>query len=142
MTVIQESRDLNNTKLKSLISNLQSHEMELIEDEPVEKLKFLTLKYDDHYAKSSPMMKSEKSTHEDGSEEEPKNEEMTFINKRFQYMANKKNMRFSRRGNVFRGTSSIINKDYHKGCFNCKKHGHYINECTKLQKDRPKKGSF
>ncbi|XP_050889937.1 uncharacterized protein LOC127095267 [Lathyrus oleraceus] len=44
MTVIQKAKDLNTLTLKSLISNLQSHEMELNRDEAVRKLKPLDFK--------------------------------------------------------------------------------------------------
>lgn len=66
---------------------------------------------------------------------------MTFIIKRFQYLANK-NKRFSRRRFAFRGTSYKVNKDDQKGCFNCQKSDHFIVDCPELQKDKVKKKSF
>ncbi|KAI5398359.1 hypothetical protein KIW84_063955 [Lathyrus oleraceus] len=42
----------------------------------------------------------------------------------------------------FRGSSSREKKDDQKGCFNCKKPGHFIAECPELQKDKPKNGRF
>lgn len=42
---ILEAKGLNTISLESLITNLQSHEMELNGDEPVKKSKSLALKY-------------------------------------------------------------------------------------------------
>lgn len=66
---------------------------------------------------------------------------MAFIIKIFQYLAKKKNI-FSSRSSGFRGSSSRDNKDDQKSYFNCKKFGHYIVECSEMQKDKEKKGSI
>lgn len=36
----------------------------------------------------------------------------------------------------------VPEKDYHKGCFNYKKPGHFIVDCPEMQKDKSKKGSY
>lgn len=102
---------MNIISLESLIRNLQSHEIKLIEDELIKKWNSIALKFVDHYAKSYQDWKYEKPTHEEDSKEDSKDEEMSFIIKRFQYLANKKNKRFSGRCNDLRGFNSRINKD-------------------------------
>lgn len=57
---------------------------------------------------------------------------MEFLIKRFKYLTNKKNIRFSGKGNGFRGPSSKVNKDDHKGCFNYKKPDSFIAYFSEL----------
>lgn len=66
---------------------------------------------------------------------------MDFIIKRFQYLAYEKKRFFGKRYG-FIGTSSIENKDDHKGYFNYQKLGHFIVDCPDLQKDKAKKENF
>lgn len=54
----------------------------------------------------------------------------------------KKNKIFSGRSSSFRGSSSKENKDDKKGCFNYKKHGHFIADSLELQKDKSTKESY
>ncbi|KAI5441642.1 hypothetical protein KIW84_010917 [Lathyrus oleraceus] len=75
---------------------------------------------------------SKESTHAGTSENDSDDEEMSFIVKRFMYLA-KKNKRFYGRSNDFRGSSSRKKKDDHKGCFNCKKLDHFIVDCLEVQ---------
>jgi len=55
-----------------------------------------------------------------------------MLSNRLQYLA-KKNKRFSSRGRSHKSS-----KREKKGCFNCKKTGHFIAECPDLQKDKSK----
>lgn len=66
---------------------------------------------------------------------------MTFIIKRFQYLANK-NMGFSGKRSDFKGISFRDNKDDQKGCFNCQKPGHFIANCHALHKGKAKRESI
>jgi hypothetical protein len=43
VTALQESKNLDEVTLESLISSLRSHEMELLADEPTKKMKSLAL---------------------------------------------------------------------------------------------------
>lgn len=44
VTVLKISKDLNNTTLEELVSSLRSHNIDIEEDEPQNKLKFVDLK--------------------------------------------------------------------------------------------------
>lgn len=44
ITVLKLSNDLNNTSLEELASSLKSHEIELEEDDPKRKRRYVTLK--------------------------------------------------------------------------------------------------
>lgn len=92
-------------------------------------------------AKAPQVWESEEAFHVEGPEDDSDDEEMSFIIKRFQYLA-KKNKRLSGRSSGFRGSSSIENEDGQKGCFNYKKRGHFIIDCPEVQKDKSKKGGF
>ncbi|KAI5417687.1 hypothetical protein KIW84_042340 [Lathyrus oleraceus] len=92
-------------------------------------------------AKASHVWESEEASHVEGFEDDLDDKEMTFIIKRFYYLA-KKNKRFSGRSSGFRGSSFRENKDGHKGCFNYKNSDHFIIECPELQKDKLKKRIF
>ena len=64
-----------------------------------------------------------------------------MLSNRLQYLAKKKKKFLSRR-NGYKGSR----KEDHKGCFNCKKPGHLIADCSDLQKekskDKSKKSTF
>lgn len=139
MTTIQEAKNLNKMSLESLISNLQRHEMEFIGGELVKKLNSLALKSFDHSAKFYQDWKSEEPTHEGFFEEDLKDKEMTFIIKRFQYLANKKNIRLLSIGNGFIRTSSRVEKYDQKGCYICKKLGHFIVEFQSYKRTSQRK---
>jgi len=59
-----------------------------------------------------------------------------MLSNRLQYLA-KKNKRF-----LSRSSSHKSSRKEKKGCFNCKKTGHFIAECPDLQKDKSKKPIF
>ena len=58
-----------------------------------------------------------------------------FSNK-LEYLA-KKNRKFLSK----RGGYKSFKKEYQKGCFNCKKPGHFIADCPDLQKEKSKNKS-
>jgi len=64
-----------------------------------------------------------------------------MLSNKLEYLA-KKNKKFLSK----RGGYKIFKKEDQKGCFNCKKPGHFIAECPDLQKekskDKSKKSSF
>jgi len=133
MTTIKEARDLNTLSLEDLISSLKFHELGLNQDEPAKKSKSIALK-----GKSSKALKADESEDESpagGSDEDPEAEEMTMLSKRLQYLA-KRNKSFS--NNISGYKESISKKEDQKGCFNCKKLGHFIADCPELQKDKSK----
>ena len=67
------------------------------------------------------------------SDSEPDAAEMAILSNRIQYLA-KKNRKFLAR----RSNSRSSRKEDQKGCFNCKKLGHFIAECPDLQKEKTK----
>jgi len=56
---------------------------------------------------------------------------------RLQYL-DRKNKKFFSRGSGYKGSR----KEDQKGCFNCKKPGHFIADCPDLQKEKSKKPKF
>lgn len=93
------------------------------------------------FEKSSQTREHKEATHDEASDEESDDGEMTFIIKRFQHLTKKKN-KFSSRSNGFKGPSSRSDKYDQNGCFNCQKPGHFIDAYPDLQKDKVKKESF
>ena len=61
---------------------------------------------------------------------------MAMLTNRLQYLA-KKNKKFMSRGSSHKSSR----KEEQKGCFNCKKTGHFICECPDLQKEKSKEKS-
>lgn len=66
---------------------------------------------------------------------------MAFIIRRFQHLTRKKKILFGK-SSGFRGSGSREKKGDQKGCFNCKKLGHFIYECLEILKNKPNKGIF
>jgi len=62
---------------------------------------------------------------------------MAMLSNRLQYLAKKNKTFLSRRGS-FRSSK----KEDQKGCFNCKKPGHFIADFPDLQKEKSKKPTF
>jgi len=58
---------------------------------------------------------------------------MAMLSNRLQYLA-KKNKKFLSRRSGYKGSR----KEDQKGCFNCKKPGHFIADCPDLQKEKSK----
>lgn len=103
VTTIQEARDLNSLSLECLIRNLQSREFELNGDEPKKQVETVALKSTRGSEKSSQKLKE--ATRDEASGEESHDDELSFIIKRFKYLARKKN-KFSGKGDNFKGPSS------------------------------------
>lgn len=125
---IQEARELNTLSVESLVSNLQSHEMELNGDEPVKKFKIVALNFVGRYDKSSQTKAYKEAIHDEASDEESDDDEISFIIKIFQHLTKKKNI-FSGKSGQLKGSSSGSDKDDQKSCFNCQKPDHYIVDC-------------
>jgi predicted nucleic acid-binding Zn ribbon protein len=94
-------------------------------------------------SKSSEALKVVESEEEEPSSSESEEDaaEMAMLSNRLQYLAKKNRKFLTRRIN----TRSLKREDQ-KGCFNCKKHGHFIADCPDLQKekskDKSKKSTF
>lgn len=91
VTIFQEDKDMNTMSLESLISNLQSHEMEMNENDSVKKHKSLALqsideKYGGKVVTSSKVSKSDEASNEEVSDGDSDDEETTFIIRRFQQL--------------------------------------------------------
>jgi len=74
----------------------------------------------------------EESTSGDSDEDPEIVQKMAMLSNKLQYLA-KKNKRF-----LSRSSSHKSSRREEKGCFNCKKTGHFIVECPDLQKDKSK----
>lgn len=146
VTTIQEAKDLNTLSLESLISNLQSHEMELNGDEPIMKSKTLSLKSviekpGGKAVRPLKVWKSEEASDEEIFYRDYDNEDIALIIMRFQKLT-KRNKIFSGKSNGFRGSSSKDKVDDQKNCFSCRKFGHFKDDYLDMENDRPKKGNI
>jgi hypothetical protein len=144
VTAFQESKDLDNVTLEDLISSLRSHELELMSDEPVKKMKSLALSSVQTSSKAAKIKVSEQEeeTSDDMMDENSENEEMALMVRRFQKW-NKKYKRFPNKGNNSRSSFSKDKKEELNKCYNCKKSGHFIADCPEMSsKDRGKNKSF
>jgi hypothetical protein len=59
---------------------------------------------------------------------------MAMLSNKHQYLA-RKNKKFLSRNSGYKGSR----KEDKKGCFNCKKPGHFIADCPDLQKEKSKR---
>lgn len=84
---------------------------------------------------------NKEATHDKASGEESDDDEITLIIKILQHLTKKKNNFFGRNGG-FKGLSSRGDKGDQNGCFNCKKHDHFIVDSPDLHKEKVKKESF
>ena len=132
MTAIEEANDLNTLSIEDLVSSLKVHEIGLNEHEPAKKVKSIALP---SRAKSSNALKVVESEDEspDGDSDEDPTEKMVMLSNKLEYLARKNRKFLSKKG----GYKSSKKEDQ-KGCFNCKKTGHFIAECPDLQKEKSK----
>jgi len=82
------------------------------------------------------VVESEEEDSTNGYSDEEVTQMMVMLSNRLQYLAKKNKKCLSRRGN-FRSSK----KEDQKGCFNCKKPGHFIVDCPDLQKENSKEKS-
>ena len=81
-------------------------------------------------------MESEEESTSGDSEEDPEIvQKMAMLSNKLQYLA-KKNKKF-----LSRSSRHKSSRREEKGCFNCKKTGHFIAECPDLQEDKTKNKS-
>lgn len=140
MTAIEEAKDLNTLSVEDLVSSLKVHEISLNEHEPSKKSKSIALPSKGKSSKALKVVEYEEES-PDGDPDEDHIEKMAMLSNKLEYMA-KKNKKFLSKNGGYKNSK----KEDQKGCFNCKKHGHFIVDCPDLQKekskDKSKKSSF
>jgi hypothetical protein len=143
VTNLKLAKDLNNISLEELVSSLRSHEIELEEDEPHKRGKFVVLKSKPEKTKSYQVEEESK-----GSGEDSEDDELSLISKRvnrlWRHRQNGQGKFRGARRTVGRSNSSSGPKKQGSGkkvvCYECKEPDHYKTECHKLKKvKRPKK---
>ncbi|RHN74110.1 putative RNA-directed DNA polymerase [Medicago truncatula] len=126
VTAIEEAKDLNTLSVEDLVSSLKVHEMSLNEHETSKKSKSIALPSKGKTSKSSKAYKASESEEESPDGDSDEDQSKKFLSKRGSYKNSK--------------------KEDQKGCFNCKKPGHFITDCPDLQKEKfkgkSKKSSF
>jgi len=123
VTAIEEVKDLNTLSVEDLISSLKYHEIGLNEHEPIKKPKSIALNSRGKSSKALKALESEEESTSGDSDEDPEIvQKMAMLSNKLQYLA-KKNKRFLSKG-------SKSSRREEKGCFNCKKTGHFIAEAS------------
>ena len=117
VTTIKEAKDLNTLSVEDLVSSLKDHEISLNEHERAKKSKYIALPSKGKSSKALKVIESEEESPDGDSDEDPA-EIMAMLSNRLQYLG--KNFLSRRRG--YKGSR----KEDQKGCFNCKKPGHFI----------------
>jgi len=131
-TAIEEAKDLNTLSGENLVSSLKIHEKSLNEHEPAKKSKSIVLPSKGKSSKTLKVIESEEES-PGGDSDEDLAEKMAMLSNRLQYLA-KKSKKFLSRRSGYKGSK----KDDQKGCFKCKKPGHFIVGCPDLQKEKSK----
>jgi len=126
VTAIEEAKDLNTLSVKDLVSSLKVHEISRNEHELAKKSKSIALPSKGKSSKALKVIEPEEESPDGDSDEDPA-EMMAMLSNRLQYLA-KKNKKFLSRRSGYKGSK----KEDHKGCFNCKKPGHFIVDCHNL----------
>jgi len=132
---IEEAKDLSTLSVEDLISSLKVHEISLDEHDYSKKTKFISLPSKGKSSKALNVIESEDESPGGDSDEDPA-EKMAMLSSRLQYLAKKKKKFLIRRVG-YKGSK----KEDQKGCFNCKKPGHFIADCPDLQKEKSKEKS-
>jgi len=131
-TAIEDAKDLNTLSVEDLVSSLKVHEIGLNVHEPAKKVKSITLPSRGKSSKALKVVESEDESSDGDSDEDPI-EKMAMLSNKLEYLA-RKNMKFLSK----KGGYKSFKKEDQKGCFNCKKTGHFIAECPDLQKEKSK----
>jgi len=126
VTAIEKVKDLNTLSVEDLVSSLKVHEISLNEHKPAKKSKSIALPSKGKSSKALKVIESKEESPDGDSDEDP-TEKMVMLSNRLQYLANKNKKFFSRRSS-YKGSR----KEDQKGCFNCKKPGHFIADCPDL----------
>jgi len=126
VTAIEEAKDLNALSVEDLFSSLKVHEISLNEHEPAKKSKSIALPSKGKSSKALIVIESEDESPDGDSDEDP-TEKMAMLSNKLEYLA-RKNRKFLSK----RGVYISFKKEDHKGCFNCKKPGHFIDDCPDL----------
>jgi len=133
VTAIKEAKALNIFSVEDLVSYLKVHELSLNEHESSKKSKSIALPSKGKSSKALKVIESEEEESLDRDSEEDPAEMMAMLSNRLQYLA-KKNKKFLSRRSGYKSSR----KEDQKGCFNCKKSGHFIADCCDLQKEKSK----
>jgi len=132
VTAIEEAKDLNTLSVEDRVSSLKVHEIGLNEHEPAKKVKSIALPSRGKSSKALKVVESEDESPDGDSDEDP-TEKMAMLFNKLEYLARKNRKFLSKKG----GYKSSKKEDQ-KGCFNCKKTRHFIDECPDLQKEKSK----
>jgi len=130
VTAIEEAKDLNTLSVEDLVSSLKVNKIGLNEHEPSKGKSSKSLK----------VIESEDESPDEDSDEDP-TEKMAMPSNKFEYLARKNRKFLSKRGG-YKSSKKKIRRD----ASTVKKPGHFIADCTDLQKekskDKSKKSSF
>jgi len=142
VTAIEEAKDLNTLSVEDLVSSLKVHEIGLNEHEPAKKIKSIAIPSKGKLSKALKVSESEEESPDGDFDGDPGDvEKITMLSNKLEYME-KKNIKFLSKRCGYKS----FEKEDQKGCFNCKKTGHFIAHCPDLQKekskDKSKKASF
>ena len=111
--------------------------MSLNDHEPSKKTKYIALPSKGNSSKALKVIESEEESLDGDSDEDPTVvEKMAMFSNKIQYLA-RKNMKFLSKRSGYKSSK----KEDQKGCFNCKKPGHFIVDCPDLQKEKSKEKS-
>ena len=137
VTAIEEVKDLNTLSVEDLMSSLKVHEIGLNEHDYAKKTKSIALPSKGKSSRALKAIESEEESPDGDSDDDPAVvEKMDMLSNKLQYLA-RKNKKFLRRRGSYKGSK----KEDQKGCFNCKKPGHFIADCPDLQKEKSKEKS-
>ena len=137
VTVIEEAKYLNTISVEDLISSLKVHEISLDEHDSTKKTKSIALVSKGKSSKALKAIESKEESVDGGSNEDPTVvEKMAILSNKLRYLA-RKNKKFLSRSSGSKGSR----KEDQKGCFDCKKPGHFIADCLDLQKEKLKEKS-
>jgi len=120
LTAIEEAKDLNTLSVEDLVSSLKVHKIGLNEHEPAKKVKSIALPSKGKSSKAFKVVESEDESPDGDSDEDP-TEKMAMLSNKLEYLA-RKNRKFVSKKDNYKSSK----KEDQKGCFNCKKPGHFI----------------